>query len=188
MTNRGLAAGVFRAWGVMWWVYVLVGLPQFINGIIRKPYQWDSKVSEQLFLSSQAISLGCEIAVAIFLMTKATWLATVVFPIDQQLSTAFSAADLRKVLFATVGLYFLVDGARHAVSSVYLVLSRPRGDSSNPAEYVWRRAPETLALALGGIVAGAYILFGRGALLSPGKAIRSVYDRLFGLKASPDEE
>lgn len=187
MSNRGLAAGVFRAWGIVWWVYVLVGLPQFVNSLIRNPYRWDEKATEQMFFSSHAISLGCQIAVAIFLMVRAGWLASIVFPTEQEFSAALTADDLRKVLFAAVGLYFLIDGVRYAVSGTYLILTRPRGDNSNPAAYLWRQAPENLAMALGGIVAGGYILFGRGAPRNPAKVIRGIYDRIFGLKDSSND-
>ena len=39
MSNRALAIGVFRAWGVMWAITALVAIPQFVNTLIRNPYR-----------------------------------------------------------------------------------------------------------------------------------------------------
>ena len=58
MSNRQVATGVFRAWGVMWSIYVLLAVPQFVNALIRSPYSGSDKGTENYFLSSQAISLG----------------------------------------------------------------------------------------------------------------------------------
>jgi hypothetical protein len=186
MTNRDLATGVFRAWGVIWWIYVFINLPQFVNEILRNPYRWSEQGTAQFFFSSRAISLGCEVAVALFLVTRAAWLASIVFPREQEFSPTVSAEDFRALLFASVGLYFVLDGARHIVGAVYLLIVRPRGSGANAADYLWRNAPETLAIGLGGTLAGAYVLFGRGALRNPANGLRAVYERLFGLKEPPD--
>ena len=114
MGNRALATGVFRAWGIMWLISVLLALPQFLNSLIRNPYASDQLAMQRFLLSSQAMSIGCEIVVAIFLLRKASWLATVVFPMEGDLGISLGARDLQGVLFSVVGLYFLLDGARYA--------------------------------------------------------------------------
>ncbi len=183
MSNRTLATGVFRAWGVMWAIYALVGLPQFVNTLIRNPYG-NQQDYRQFFLSSSAISLGIQIIVAVFLLRQASWLAEIVFPMEQELSLSLGAADLRAVLFATVGLYFLIDGARRLLGGGATLLVRPRGDGRTPVEYLWERQIEGLGMGLAGIVAGAFLLFGRGGSW---RGIQGGYDRVFGLKHPADD-
>jgi len=191
MSNRSLAAGVFRAWGLMWWIYVLIGLPQFVNGMIRSPYRWSEKGAENFYFSSQAISLGCQVAIGLFLVVKAGWLATIVFPTEQEFHSAIGADDLRTVLFSAVGLYFVLDGARHIAVGAYQLLGRPRLEDRNAVAYLWEKAPETLASGLAGTLAGAYVLLRRGDLRRPLAGVRAIYRRVFGLDerrddASPD--
>jgi hypothetical protein len=164
MSNRSLATGVFRAWAMVWWIYVVLSLPQFLNVLLRRPYTGNDPASAGYFLSAQAISLGCEIVVAVFLTRKAEWLATLVFPEEQVASSSFSAGDLQAVLFSIIGLYFILDGARHAVGSAYQLVTRPRGDTQNAAGYLWQRDPENLVRSLGGLVGGALVFFGRRGL------------------------
>jgi hypothetical protein len=185
MSNRGLATGVFRAWGVMWSIYALVAVPQFLNALFRNPYTLDQKATQQYFFSSQAISLGCEIAIAVFLIRQASWLATVVFPQETEMTIAIDAAQLRSVLFAVVGLYFLIDGARYALGTGYQLITRPRGDSQAAAAYLWQHAPESFVRAVGGLLAGAIVLFGRGR--NPWQSVRGIYRKLFSLRDSPNE-
>jgi hypothetical protein len=188
MSNRDLATGVFRAWGVVWSVHVLIALPQLLNVLLRHSSQWTDKGMETYVQSSQVISVGCQIIVAVTLLSKAGWLASLVFPDEQQLHLVFNAADLRTTLFAVVGLYFLVDGLSHAVGSAYQLVTRPRGDSQNAFEYLWQREPENLTRSLGSSIAGAFVFFGlaRGrGLLS---TIRDAYREKLSLEEPRDEE
>lgn len=188
MTNRGLATGVFRAWGIMWSVYVLVALPQFLNSLFRNPYAWDQKAMERFLVSSQAISIGCEIIVAVFLLRKASWLATLVFPVEGDLGISLGAEDFQAVLFSVVGLYFLLDGARYSFGSGFQLLTRPRGDDQAAVAYLWQKAPESFVRALGGVLAGAIVLLARGRFSDPWRRLRGAYRRLFGLQDSRDEK
>jgi hypothetical protein len=185
MSNRSVATGVFRAWGVMWWIYILLGLPQLLNGLFRHPYGPDQRAMEQFALSSSAISIGCQIVIAAFLMSKSGWLAEVVFPVEQELHLTMSAEAFRAVLFSAVGLYFLLDGIRHIVGNGYQLLARPHGTDQTGFGYSWQRVPEALATAVGGALAGAWVLFSRGR--SPWKAAVSLYRKVFGLSGSANE-
>jgi hypothetical protein len=187
MSNRALAAGVFRAWGLMWSIYVALGIPQFVNTLIRNPYQWEQKGMSQFALSSSAISLGCQVVLAVFLIRQAYWLASIVFPIEQDTAISVSGPDLQTILFCTVGLYFLLDGIRHLVGSGYQLLLRPRGDSRNAVSYLWERSAESLVGGLGGVIVGGYVLLGRGRLLSPWKAAVALHKRFLSLRSAPDE-
>src|ERR1700737_179610 len=144
MSNREVATGVFRAWGVMWSIYLLIGVPQLLNALLRHNSAWSDKATESYYLSSQTIALGCEIIVLIFLVRKAEWLARLVFPVEKEMGLSFNAADLRTVLFSVVGLYFVLDGARRGLGSAYQLVARPRGGSQNAAGYLWERDPENL--------------------------------------------
>jgi hypothetical protein len=181
MSNRGLATGVFRAWGLMWSINILLALPQFLNALIRSPYGLDQKATERYFLSSQAIALGCQIAVAVFLIRKASWLAEIVFPVEGEVQISVDERGLRSILFAAVGLYFLLDGFRYAVGSGYQLL-RARGDDQMANAYLLQKVPESLVRAVGGLLAGAIVLLG-----NPWKSAKGLYRRLFGLRESSDE-
>ena len=187
MTNRGLASGVFRAWGLMWWIYVLIGVPQFVNALLRNPYASDQAAMRQYAISSHAISLGCEIVIGMFLVRKAGWLAEIVFPVEQEAAFSLGAADFRAVLFSVVGLYFLLDGGRHLVGSALQLMTRPKGNDQNAFAYLWQREAEQLAIGLGGAVAGGLVLLVGGRFRNPWKAVKGLYLRLFGLRESPDE-
>ena len=188
MTNRGLATGVFRAWGIMWSIYVLLALPPFLNSLIRSPYSPDQKAMDRFLVSSQAMSIGCEIVVAVFLLFKGSWLATLVFPVAGDLGISIGAEDLQAVLFSVVGLYFLLDGARYALGGGFRLLTRPRGDDRATVAYLWQMEPESFVRAVGGILAGAIVLLGRGRFSNPWQRVRGVYRRLFSLQDSPDEK
>ena len=184
MSNRALATGVFRAWGLMWAITALIALPQFVNTLIRNPYRSQGEGYSQFVLSSSATSLGLQIVVAVFLVSRAAWLAEIVFPIEQDLTLSLGPADFRAILFATVGLYFLIDGGRRLVGTLFRVLARPRGDGRGAVAYVWERQMESVGMGLAAAVAGAFLLFGRAG---SGKGIRGVYDKVFGLKETTDE-
>ncbi len=187
MTNRGLASGVFRAWGLMWWIYVLLGLPQFANALLRNPYGADQAAMRQYAISAQALSLGCQVVIGTFLVRKAGWLAEIVFPVEQEAAFSFGAADFQAILFSAVGLYFLLDGGRHLLGGAAQLMMRPRGNDQNAFGYLWQRNPEQLAMGLGATIAGGLVLFGRGRSLNPWTAVRRLYEKLLGLKESPDE-
>ena len=171
MSNRALAAGVFRAWGLIWAMNVLVRAPEMLNMFLRRPNFWGNQATASYALSSQAISLGCQIIVVVFLLRKAEWLASLVFPIEQAMSVSFGAPELRAVLFSAIGLYFVLDGFRHAVAGVYLLVKRPHGDPQNGASYLWDRNPENLVRSTAGLLAGALLLIGPGRLKDAGKTV-----------------
>jgi hypothetical protein len=175
MTNRGLATGVFRAWGVMWAVYALVSAPQFVNSILRNPYGSEQVAMRQFSLSASAISLGCEIVIAIFLISKASWLAGIVFPAEEQVHFSISSGDLQAVLFSAIGLYFLIVGLRQIAGSAVSMWARPRGVVSN--DYLWHKVPEQLVMGVVEAAAGAFVLFGRG-----GGGPGGLYQKVFGLR------
>lgn len=181
VTNRDLAASVFRVWGVIWLASYLIALTEFLNAAFRHAYRQPEAGMEAYLISSQWISIGCGLIAAIFLITKAGWLARIVSPTDGELSLSLNARELQGVLFSVVALYFILDGARHAVGGVYHLLARPRGDSANTFGYVWRAAPEDLVRALAGIIAGLWVFFARrpGGLLS---GIRGAYESTLGLR------
>jgi len=147
----------------MWSIYVLLALPELLNALLRHGYAWNDKAMQSYLLSSQAISVGCQIVVVVFLVRKAGWLASIVFPVEQEVSLSLSARDLQAALFSVVGLYFVLDGARHALGSAYQLVTRPRS-SQNAAGYLWERDPENLVKSLGGMTAGALLLIGRRRL------------------------
>jgi hypothetical protein len=160
MSNRDVATGLFRAWGVIWAVYVLIGLPQLANTLLRNPYGPDQDAMRQFAISSQAISLGCQIVIAVSLLRKASWLAELVFPVEGTTAFAMTAEDLQAVLFSSVGLYFLLDGIQLLAAAGFQVMRRPRDD------YLWQREAERLAMGLAGVVAGGVVLLGRGRFLT----------------------
>jgi hypothetical protein len=161
MSNRDVAGGVFRAWGVMWWIGALISVPQFVNVLLRRPYTTYEGASAGYFISSQAISVGCGIVAAAFLTRQADWLASLVFPQEQETGVLFSAENLQSILFSAVGLYFVLDGFRHALGSGYHLIMRPSGDTQNAFAYLWQHDPENLVRSLGGILGGALVFFGR---------------------------
>src|SRR5262249_62318636 len=129
VTNRDLAASVFRAWGVIWLASYLIALPQFLNAALRHAYRQPDAGMETYFVSSQWISIGCGLIAAIFLITKAGWLARIVCPTESELSLSLNARELQGVLFSAVALYFILDGARHAIGGGLHLFPRPRGAS-----------------------------------------------------------
>jgi hypothetical protein len=150
---------------------VLIGAPEMLNMFLRRPNFWGNQATANYALSSQAIGLGCQIIVVVFLLRKAEWLASLVFPTEQGVNVSFGAPDLRAVLFSAIGLYFVLDGFRHAVAGVYLLAKRPHGDSQNAAGYLWDRNPENLIRSTAGLLAGALLLIGPGRLKDLGKSV-----------------
>src|SRR5262245_31776356 len=179
MSNRGLATGVFRAWGIMWSVYALVSAPQFLLALLRDPYGSDQTAMRQFAIGSNAISLGCQIVISAFLILKSTWLAELVFPVEQPTGIAISSRDLQAILFSAIGLYFLLTGISSLAVSGYQLLTRPRGDDRNAFAYLWQRTPQELVTGLVETAAGAYVLFGRDR--GPWKGLRAIHERFFGL-------
>jgi hypothetical protein len=181
MSNRGLATGLFRAWGIMWAVTALVAVPQFVNSVLRNPYGSEQVGMRQYALSASAISLGCEVVIAIFLIAKAGWLAEIVFPVEEQAGFSFGRDDLQAVLFSAIGLYFLIIGLRAIVGGAASMWTRPRGTVSN--DYLWQRVPEQLAMGIVEAAAGAFVLFGKGRRTGLG----GLYQKFFGLRSPSDE-
>jgi hypothetical protein len=186
MSNRGLAAGVFRAWGIMWAVYAFVRIPQFVNLLIRNPYSGQKEMAPYV-LSSDAISLGCQVAVAIVLISRASWLASIVFPEEHEANMSFDATQLRSLLFSAIGLYFLLEGGRHVVGGAVLLLTQPRTGNQNAFTYLWQREPQNFAMGLAGAIAGAVLFFGQGRPGNPWSGLRRLYQRLFALRESSGE-
>ena len=179
MSNRGLATGVFRAWGLMWAIYALVAVPQFVNSLLRNPYE-SNPAMRNFAWSASAISLGCEIVIAIFLIAKSGWLAEIVFPVEEQASFSFSSQDLQAVLFSAIGLYFLIIGLRQIAGGAVAMWTRPRDVVRN--EYLWQKVPESFAMGIVEAAAGAFVLFGGRR-----PSLSGLYQKVFGLR-NPDDE
>jgi hypothetical protein len=171
----------------MWAIYAFVRIPQFVNLLIRNPYSGQKDMAPYV-LSSDAISLGCEIAIAIFLISKASWLASIVFPEEHEANFAVHASQLQSILFSAIGLYFLLEGLRHVVGGVALLLSQPRpGGNQNAVAYLWQREPQGFAMGLTGAIAGAFLFFGKGRVGNPWSGLKNLYQRLFALRGSSGE-
>jgi hypothetical protein len=182
MSNRGLATGLFRAWGIMWAVTALVAVPQFVNSVLRNPYGSEQVGMRQYALSASAISLGCEVVIAIFLIAKAGWLAEIVFPVEEQAGFSFGRDDLQAVLFSAIGLYFLIIGLRAIAGGALAPWTRPRGVVVSN-EYLWQKVPEQLVVGIVEAAAGTFVFFGKGR--RTGRA--GLYQKFFGLRGPPDE-
>src|SRR4029453_4712358 len=181
MSNRGLATGLFRAGGIRWAVPALVAVPQFVNSVLRNPYGSEQVGMRQYALSASAISLGCEVVIAIFLIAKAGWLAEIVFPVEEQAGFSFGRDDLQAVLFSAIGLYFLIIGLRAIVGGAASMWTRPRGTVSN--DYLWQKVPEQLVVGIVEAAAGAFVFFGKGRRTG----LAGLYQKFFGLRGPPDE-
>jgi hypothetical protein len=174
MSNRGLATGLFRAWGIMWAVYALVAVPQFLNSLFRNPYE-SNLAMRNFAVSASAMSLACEIVIAVFLIAKASWLAGIVFPVEEQVHLSVSRGDLQAILFSAIGLYFLIIGLRQVVGSAVSMWMRPRGVVSN--EYLWQKVPEQLVSGIVEAAAGAFVLLGGRR-----PSLSGLYQKVFGLR------
>ena len=186
MTSRDLASGVFRAWAIMWCIYFFSSLLHLLNSVFRHGYASSGKEMEAYFVSAEALSLGIQAVVIVFLIRKAGWLATIVFPMDKEVSVAFTRQDFQSILFATVAIFFILDGVRHLAGAVFQLFRLPPSRASG-FEYLWQQAPEHLVAAVGGIAGGAAVLFLRhedGGILA---RVFNAYQRRFGLRTDRDE-
>ncbi len=165
----------------MWAISAFVAAPQFVLSLLRNPYGSEGLTMRQFSLSASAISLGCEIVIAIFLIVKASWLAEVVFPVEEQANFSISSGDFQAVLFSAIGLYFLIIGLRQIAGSAASMWMRPRGVVSN--EYLWQKLPEQLVMGIAEAAAGAFVLLGKDRR----RGLGGVYQKLFGLRG-PDSE
>lgn len=181
ISNRDLAAGVFRAWGVFWCVYAFLALVSVVAGLVHDPYPSQAGM-RGVYVSGQAINFACELLIFVFLMRRADWLARVVFPLETEMGTGIGAAELRAVLFASIGLYFLISGAVGAVGWLYQLVSLRRGREvpSYPTDY--RRVADIAEM----IVGAGVLIWARGSRGSI-SAMRAAYDRTLGLGDTPDE-
>jgi hypothetical protein len=180
MTNRGLATGVFRAWGIMWAIYALIEVPHFFNLLLRYPFGSDQNMKSYA-VSANAITLGCDIVIAIFLVAKSGWLAELVFPVEEQAAFSFGKDDLQAVLFSAIGLYFLIVGLQNIGAGALAILMRPRGVVVSN-EYLWQKVPEQLVSGVVEAAAGAFVLFGGRR-----PSLAGLYQKVFGLR-DPDGE
>jgi len=185
LSNRQLAAGVFRAWGVVWAVYALMTLVRLGAWLVHNPYSGEQRAMGGYALSSEAIALACEVLVFVFLVRKADWLATVVFPVEAELGTGITGPDLRAVLFAAVGLYFLIDGGQSTVGQLYRLITRLRSGSS---AFPMSAEPDRLISAVAETIFGALVLFRRSGADGPIRGVREAYDKTLGLRepSNPD--
>ena len=182
LSNRQLAVGVFRAWAVVWAVYAALGLFRIANVLIRNPYSGGQPGAGD-FAGAEAVWFACQVIVVVFLMRKADWLATVVFPVEGEVGIGVSGADLRAVLFAAVGLYFLVAGASRAVGQLYLWIRDVRA-VGRPLSSAF--SPEGLVSSTVETVLGAVVLFGRRGSSGAFSSVREAYDKTLGLHEPPD--
>ena len=187
LSNRQLAAGVFRAWGVVWAVYALMTLVRLGAWLVHNPYSGSNAAMGMggYALTSEAIALACEVLVFVFLMRKSEWLAAVVFPVEAELGTGITGPDLRAVLFAAVGLYFLIDGGQSTVGQLYRLITRLRSGSS---AFPMSAEPDRLISAVAETIFGALVLFRRSGSAGPIRGVREAYDKTLGLRepSSPD--
>jgi hypothetical protein len=169
----------------MWSIYVILALPQLISALAR-PSQFGDKATATVAVGSSAISLVCQVIVVLTLIAKARWLASVVFPEEQPFGLSVAPSEFGAILFAVVGLYFMLDGFRHACAAVYLLLTKPSQESS--IGYLWRQQPDNLVRSLGGAAAGAFVFFGLGRQRGFWRTIGNAYRERFSLKETPDED
>ncbi|HEX4438548.1 MAG TPA: hypothetical protein VH854_00665 [Thermoanaerobaculia bacterium] len=184
ISNRDLASGVFRAWAIFWAVYALFSLVSVVGALVHDPYPSQPGM-RGLYVSGQAISLACEILIFVLLMRRADWLARVVFPLETELGTSIGAAELRSVLFAAIGLYFLIAGARGCVGWLFRFVANLRhGDASvsrMPSD------PERIVADVAEMIFGATALLWRSRSREALSSVRGAYDRTLGLGEPPDE-
>jgi hypothetical protein len=185
VSNRQLAAGVFRAWGVVWAVYALMTLIRVANLLVHNPYSGEQRSIGTYAVTADAIAFACEVLIFVFLMRKAEWLATVVFPVEAELGTGITGPDLRAVLFSAVGLYFVIDGGQSTVGQLYRLVARSRSGST-----AFRMPPETdrLVSAVAETLFGAFVLLRRPGAGGPVRRVRDAYDKTLGLRepSNPD--
>ena len=184
VSNRDLAAGVFRAWAVFWAVWALLSLVSLVGALIHDPYPGQAGM-RGLYASGQAISLACEILIFVFLMQRADWLSRIVFPLETEVGVGIGAAELRAVLFASIGLYFLIAGARGCAGWLYRFVTNLRhGDgtfSRMPSD------PERVLNDVAEMIFGAAALLWRRGSRNALSSVRAAYDRTLGLGETPDE-
>ena len=168
----------------MWAVYALMTLVRVANLLFRNPYSGEQRSIGAYAVSAEAIAFACEVIIFVFLMRKSEWLATVVFPVEAELGVGTTGPDLRAVLLAAVGLYFVIDGGKSTVGQLYRLVSQSR--SGSPA---FRMPPETdrLVSAVAETIFGAFVLFRRPGS-GPVRRVREAYDKTLGLRdpSNPD--
>ena len=171
----------------MWAVYALMTLVRLGQFLVHNPYSATSAAMSGYAVRAEAITFACEVIIFVFLMRKADWLATLVFPVEAELGTAITGTDLRSVLFAAVGLYFLIDGGKSTVGLLYDLVARARsGVSAVPV----RPEPKGLISAVAEMLFGAFVLFRRPGSKdpSPAQRVREAYDKTLGLREPADPD
>ena len=172
MTNRGLAAGVFRAWGVMWLFSALLAIPGTLTILASRGSSEDPGV-QNYFAWAHAASLLASFAIAAFLLIKAGWLAGRVFPQEESLALQIEAAGLQAILFSVVGLYFALDGVRDLMMSINALLTKPSGDTRPSVEYLFAERWKDLITSLAEIALGIGVFFGSRGLRNLWQRYRS---------------
>ena len=185
LSNRQLAAGVFRAWGVVWGFYSAMSLVRIAGLLVKDPYASQAGMRGAV-LAGEGINLAVEILVFVFLMRGADWLARVVFPSQSELGLGIGAAELRSVLFSAVGLYFVIVGARGCVDGLYRLVDAWRQRASFSPMSGTSTDPARLAAALAELILGAVVLFGRVGGRGAISAARAAYDKTLGLHDAPE--
>jgi hypothetical protein len=187
VSNRELAAGVFRAWGVFWGFYAALSLVRIGGVLVKDPYASQPGM-RGLAVRGEAINLACEILIFVLLMRGADRLARVVFPSGAELGLGIGAAELASILFSAVGLYFAIAGARGCVEGLYRLVAAWRQQNAYSSMGSMVADPARLAASLAEMILGAVVFFrgsGRGSGRGPISAVRSAYDRTLGLHDAP---
>ena len=186
ISNRELAAGVFRAWGVFWGFYAALSLVRIAGMLVKDPYASQPGM-RQAVLAGEGINLACEILVFILLMRAADRLARVVFPAESELGLSIGAAELGSILFAAVGLYFAIAGARGCVDGLYRFVAARREGISYSGMSSSGGDPARLLASFAELILGAIVFFrGSGRGRGPISAIRDAYDETLGLHDGPE--
>ena len=174
MTNRSLATGVFRAWGMMWLAYAFLGIPQLLTFLVSKPYSSADSAMHNYALWSYVSALLASLAVSAFLIVRAGWLADRVFTREESLHVGVDGAEFQAILFSVVGLYFALDGLRDLAGSAHILISRPSGDSRGSLEYLWAERWKTLITSAAEIIFGVGLFFGSRGLRNLWRRYRGV--------------
>ena len=182
MNAKTLAELALKIWGIILAISALASLPVTL---LMAATASGGGAQDQLIRLTQRASILSVVIQAAVGTAVVVWADRITNLIESDTAAAIKIdadiADLQRLGFGLVGVFFLVGGLQNAASAAYVLVTKPTLEGTDALIYTWDRQKEAIIKGFVEVIAGVPLVFGR-------QAIADGWSRLRGQSKADDDD